>query len=536
MDDFLYLLQKGGRDKKILGAKGNEGTAQKIIKWVVIILKFVLIIVVIYTIYIILFKGYPRIFINLFLFKFSNKEKLDNFIKENNLLITHMKFLSAKHPTCLPPYAMYQMIYGPTNLSAKVNEFEQLKDKYYAKHKYDDKYNNAFKEFFLFYNKVNKKNSEDIWFKTNKIKVHYADFYESLLTYRIFLGEITVNNTERGGKKGDDELLYQLYKGEKDKGFQTHKGILAIHNNLISMGKELEAMNKQLSKKPVIPHVVIPESKKQAINVVKDITKNAKMLEAGTLYNLPYSDMTDHGWIIAEYLTNLSQGSQYSSFASDMPAYTNQEQNKLIYYINLPRDQKAVAEKRVMAANKEFFEYIKKRPIFTHIYFSKAVSNKAELYDQVMEAYKLLAECTTGGARATFDANSMKTRVANLQKNAYVLKRFITTVSFLHLFINVYQHNMTLMYEKQIMSDKRFFRELWLPFVDDIVKNRIGNYFKRTFSSQGMGGSYKKFNIWYKQLGKDLNRMIKATFKAFFTSTPVEKPKETETDDGQKSE
>jgi hypothetical protein len=92
------------------------------------------------------------------------------------------------------------------------------------------------------------------------------------------------------------------------------------------------------------------------------------------------------------------------------------------------------------------------------------------------------------------------------------------------------------MYEKQIMSDKRFFRELWLPFVDDIVKNRIGNYFKRTFSSQGMGGSYKKFNIWYKQLGKDLNRMIKATFKAFFTSTPVEKPKETETDDGQKSE
>jgi hypothetical protein len=46
-----------------------------------------------------------------------------------------------------------------------------------------------------------------------------------------------------------------------------------------------------------------------------------------------------------------------------------------------------------------------------------------------------------------------------------------------------------------------------------------------------MGGSYSRFLKFYKSLGDELNRMIKAVFMAFFTSQEIEQPQETDTGD-----
>ena len=181
------------------------------------------------------------------------------------------------------------------------------------------------------------------------------------------------------------------------------------------------------------------------------------------------------------------------------------------------------------SSNREFFDYVKKRPLFAHIYFAQHnIGDKNTLYSKIMQTYSTLCECN--GVPGDVEPESMMKRVKNLQTNGYFFKQFITSASFIHLFLNVYRQDLSRMYSKQIISAKRFFSELWNPFVEDIFKNRIGTYFKKTFSSAGMGGSYKRFHKWYKQLGKELNHMIKAVFKAFFTSTPIEKPQPTETD------
>jgi hypothetical protein len=534
-DDLMYLLQKGGRDKQIFDKLKDKSFAEKIIKWVVIIFKLILIVVALYVLYILIFRGYPRAFINLATFKFSNKQNLDAFISERNLLINSIKFFVDKHKSCIPPYAIYQMLYGPTNIMASINKFEQLKDKYHAKEKYDDKYHSAFKNYFLFFNKVNKPVTKEVWYKTTQMKIDYYDFYEILATYRISKGEMSEHNPNTGGRKGDDEIMQEIYTFEKKLNFITREGIMNINQTLKDLAKECTSIVNTLNQTPIMPFIIVPEDEKVMTKIVGDVMKFKTAIDNGSIYNVPHEQISDHAWTFIEYLMSLKDSNQYSTFASSMPAYTNQDMNKLIYYINLPREQKLIAEKRVMnySQNREFFEYIKKRPVFTHMYFSKSISNKDPLYQQVMNGYKLLCECDTNSFSPEISATNIKKKIENLQKNGYVFKRFILSTLYIHQFLNVYQTSITQMYEKQIISNKRFFQELWVPFFEDFVINRMGNHFKRTFGSQGMGKSYKNFEKWWKWLGKELNRLIKGVFKAFFTSAPVEKPKETQTDDGQ---
>lgn len=534
IDDFSYLIQKGGTNKffdKIKTFK-NKNIIQLIIKWVVIFFQSVLIIIVIYTLYIIIFRGYPRIFINLLTFKFSNKEKLDDFLKEKNILINQFKFLSSKYESCLTPYSIYQFLYGPTNLYTISQKFEQQVNQYYDKYKYDDKYNNAIKEYYLFFNKINIINPHDIWNKTTKININNYDFYELLLTYRIEQNEILIANPE-GGKKSEDQLIYELYKNEELKKFITYKGIFTIHTTFKEIGTEIDLMNKQFIKMPIIPYLIIPENDKSINDIITDFIKYKIYIENKTIYTIPYSQINDHSWYIIEYILSINDTNQYNTFIKNMPIYKNEDMNHIIYYINLPRKEKIVAEQRIMnLKNQDFFEYVKRRPIFAHIYFSRNIINKNVLYAKIMDTYKLLSDCDLKHIKYDINQETMKKRLLNLQNNGFLMKQLVNTVGYLHLFLNIYQHDLTVMYEKQIMSNTRFLKELWTPFLNDIVINRIGNDFKKTFGKEEWNSSLTKFKKYYKILGVHLNTMIKAVFKAFFTSVPIEHPTETNTDDG----
>jgi len=123
----------------------------------------------------------------------------------------------------------------------------------------------------------------------------------------------------------------------------------------------------------------------------------------------------------------------------------------------------------------------------------------------------------------------MQTMLSNLQNNGYAFKQFINTISFLNLYLNVYRHDLTNMYRKQIISDTTFLKDLWMPFVTDIFINKIGTKTKATFSAQNFNNSYGNFMNFYKGLGNDLTNTIRAVFMAFFTSQPIEQPQEIDT-------
>lgn len=531
MDDFFYLFQKGGRGNKFIISPETKSFIEKIIKWVVIIFQAMMIVVAIYVLYIIIFRGYPRIVVDLVTFKFYNKVKLDQFISERNLLINQFKFFTSPSKGCLTCFDLYKNLYQTTNLENNIKLFENQKEQFYAKYKYDDKYHNALKEYYLFYNKVDQIVPHDVWLNNNKITIQEYPFYELLCTYKLQLGEIEKNNTERGGKKGDDELIYTLYMKEKALNFPSLTAIKSIKATLNNIKQDVQSMITLFSALPLISYINIPNDDNAVNNVMRDISKFNKQIENGTIYNIEFSQINDNGWCLLEYFSYIQNPNQYDSFVKGIPVYTNEDINKIIYYLNLPRKSKGIAEKRIMTKNPEFYEYIKKRPIFSHIFFTQKQIDKQDLYKKVMNCYQWLSDCDGKATTKKIDVDILKTRISNLQKNTYTFKQLISSVAYLNLFLNEYQGDMTYMYEKQIISDKRFFRELWMPFLEDIMKNRVGTYFKKVFSSQGMGSSWTKFDKWYKQLGQDLSRMIKGVFKAFFTSTPIEQPQSVDTTD-----
>jgi len=539
LEDFSYILHKGGATKRLSErfklSEEKKALVEKIIKWVKIFFQLCLVVVAVYTLYIILFKGYPRILLDFITFKFFHKEKPDSFLKEGNLLVNNFKFLSKQNDSCLQSYDMYKSLYGGTNLSNLIDQFEKTKLNYYGKYKYDEQYINALKEFYLFYDKIGNVNPKDVRYENRKITIEQYDVYELLLTYRKILGDIQTKDPKNGGNKSNDQLMYELYKLEQNKNFITVTGIKEIHNILIEMGKEFTMMNNNFISKPIIPYLIIPVDDNAINTILKDINKMKDNILNRSVYMTPYNKLSDNAWYMIEYIMSISDPNQYNTFIKSLPQCTD-DTSKIIYYLNLPREQKIIAEKRILnySQNAIFYEYIKQRPIFAHIYFSKSIeqSNKPGIYGNVMNGYKLLGDCGISVVNPiNINNDIMKTRLINLQKNGYVFKQFINTVSYLNLYLNNYRHDLTIMYEKLIISDNRFLKELWMPFVNDIFVNRIGSFTKKTFSSQGMGGSYSRFLKFYRSLGDELNRMIKAVFMAFFTSQEIEQPQETDTGD-----
>jgi hypothetical protein len=535
-EDFSYVMDKDGvgqRISEIFSTAENQAIIQIIIKWVVIFIQFCLIVAAIYILYIIIFKGYSRTLVDLSTFSFYNKEKPDNFIRERNLLTDQFKFLSKNHGGCITPFSIYESIYGSTNLNMLANTFEQNKDKYYNKYRYDDRYFNALKEYYLFYDKINNQNPQIVRFKDNQITINKYDAYELLLTYKTLNGEILFRNTEGGGNKGNDQQMYELYKAEEKQQFFTIRAIEDIHSILNGMANEVANMNNNFINKPIIPYLIIPVDDKSIEIILKDFSIVKKNILNNTIYTIPYSQLSDYSWYMIEYILSLSNQNQYNTFANNMPQYRNEDLSKIIYFINLSRDQKLIAEKKIMnySQNPLFFDYIKQRPIFTHIYFSRTIPDKSNLYKSVMNTYRILGDCNSQSDGRNIDNVIMKKRLVNLRANGYLFKQLVNTVSFLNLFLNTYRQDLTITYEKQIISNNRFLKELWLPFFNDIFKNRIGTFTKTTFSRREFGKSYGKFLSWYKQLGKELNKMIKAVFMAFFTGNEVEPTKETSVDD-----
>ena len=507
MDDFTYLIQKGGRFNKILSTN-SKNTIELIIYWVVLIIKLVLIIVAIYVIYMILFKGYPRLFVNVLMFKFSNKENLDGFLKEHDLIPKAMKELNNRGSV-----ELYKKIYGSTNVLFHLQLFEEWKDKYYFKYQYNEKYFYAFKEFYLFFNKLEIITPTEVSHEMNKIKIDRPEFYEQLITYRKQLNELDTTN------KGEDQILYEVYMREQAKSndYKAEVALEAIKRNLVEIGKELQNIITESMKLPIIPYIALPDD-----NTTNQLQNNIQDIISGKIYDAPRSQLHDLTWIFVEYLSY--NKNQYDYLSAQLPKYSSQEYNKIIYYLTLPGDKKAVAESRLMENNIKLFDFVKKHPIFAQIYFSNNIISKANTYYAVMNAYSNLS-------------NNNKTDIVKLvndiRKNGKLFKGFLLNVSIMHLFINVYQPNLTKMYEKQIISTKRFFIELWTPFFNDIVVNRLKNRFKKTFSISSVKTSYKQFKIKWDMLGDTLKKMIVAVFKAFFTSVPIEKPQEANTDDGQ---
>jgi hypothetical protein len=520
MDDFTYLIQKGGRFNKIFSEK-TKNILERVIYWFVLIVKFILIIIAIYVLYIILFKGYPRLIVNLIMFKFSNKENLDRFLQEHKLMTTSMKALNN-----IDAINLYNEIFTPCNVLTYIKEFEDTMNTYYFKYQYDEKYFHAFKEYYLFFNKIEDKKIETRVFNNTKFNVEKPAFYEILITYKTKIGEIDSTG------KGEDQLFFETIKKEDDKLKNNEPKIVdtlhKIKQSLINLGKELQNIIKNSLNTPIIPYILLP-NEALVTQTQTQIESHITEINSGKVYEKSSSSFNDFTWIALEYLSSTINNNQYATLTKAVPSYSLKEYNKIVFYLTLPREKKTKAEIRLMESNVTLYEFVKKYPLFSLIHFSNHIKEKEQLYNAIMKTYYVISNKYVLPLNPIYVTDLL----ANINKNGKLLKAFITNASVMHLFITEYQPQMTKMYEKQVISTTRFFKELWTPFLTDIVINRIGTKFKTTFSSEGFGSSWSRFKVKWDELGDNLKNMITAVFKAFFTSVPIEKPQEPPVEDGQ---
>lgn len=503
-----------------------------------LIFQLILIIVIFYFIYKIIFDGYPRFIVDLLSFSFYSKFNLDKFLKKNNLLIQNFTYLFKEQDKYYNSYIMYQLIYNSTSLSNSIERFKDDVVQYYGnQYNYDDMYFNAIKEYYIFYNVFtlpeNQVNSYNINTGPNTtIVINNYDLYDRLIALYIKNGIIQPKNKD-GSLKGNDQLFLEIYENYNNKPHELH----IIHKSLENVATEIYNINQNIIENPVISYVIIPPITMVPV-ILNDLSNNNNEIQNMNIYNSSmYNSINNYTWYFIEYLYYLKNNNQYSTFVNNLPRYIfnpsdydeELHEANLISYINSIPEKKQQSQMKIMNnynENVAFYEYINKRPIFACIYYNKNIINKSDIYNKIMLAYKVLGEYNIQNSSNTFDMNTNKQRITNLQKNGSEFKQFINTINFLHLYLNVYRDDISLMYGQQILTDVKFLKELWTPFFNDLIQNRLGTYTKRLFSSKEMGSSFSEFQIYNKKLGKILNDMIKYVFRSFFISKPVSQPQE----------
>jgi len=367
-----------------------------------------------------------------------------------------------------------------------------------------------------------------------KIPKNQMEFYDLLLTYKIINGEITTNDPIKGGKKSDDQLLNELYASEANTNFVSLNKIISINDVLQKFAIEINRMQLYFTSIPLVSFIIVPDNDINFNAVIKEYSLYKNQIDDGSIFNIPYLKISDLTWIFIEFMYGLNNPNQYSIFSNNIP-YHNVQIEKIIYYLNYSREEKKKAEEKIMnyKDNSEFYEYIKRRPIFAHIYFTNNINtnliSKGDFYKQIINTYSILSDCKI----KTTDQTLLITHLTNLQYNGYLFKQLVNTVFYFHLLFNMYQNNLTALYQQQVISDKRFLRELIRPYANDIFNNRIKVFARRTFNKHLIKKSKQNFFYWYYILGDKLRYVVDATWKAFFTSVHVDIPETPETDDGQ---
>lgn len=576
IEDFRYLTQRGG--SPFIGV-GGDGVLVSIVSILKNLIILALLIFVFYTLYIILFKGYPRWFLNIVMFKFFKKENIDRFIGDD-MVLKQINYLLSAMRDCSGPYKTVAEIYGNnTRLYELMQTLDTQVKKYYGKD--DDgsgissnelKYQKALKEYYLFYYKIedpaeititpdpNKKNEQGIV----EEKVYYSKFFQKVLDDLLIKKLISPKKEgSQTGNKGNDELLWEVYtkegrpqKGAADseqKGHGYFARISTLHKTIKAVAKELEVLSLAFAKMPVFSYIMLPETESTLDTVSLQISQNMNEIVNGNIYkNNPKTMSHEYSWCIAEVISYIADPTRYKSVVERLnsldPYYNTDEIPSIRYYLNLPRATKGAIDMRSMVEKKilgrkfekkepgwadygqdssesrypkpttvEFLDFIRKHPIISHVYFTEG-ANVDVMYNNIMKCYvRFMTNCTN-------KISEPKLMLENLNSRGMMFKNFVNSVNMINLHLNTYRENITRILEDQTVNPKEFFKRLFGPYLDDILKRRMKTYFKKVFSKRNWNQSFNQFRVFWKKIGDLLKDIIKSIWKSFFTKSSVEKP------------
>lgn len=489
VNDLRYIFRTGGN----VFQAGGELDIPSILKN---ILSVIILFIVIYAIYYVLFKGYPRILTNVLTFSFFHKEDMDVFLQNDNILFNAIEKLSDKKG-----YALFDDIYKTSAGSQLYSSMVSLKKAImtsYSDMKSNKQLLESLKEYFLFKNKI-PGSSVEITTEKEKVIIKNHVFYKQLLALYINLGKY------KPEKNGYDQQIIDIYRIDEKQGFKIYNRVIACKDKFDAVSSILTAILPLLIT-PYLAYIVLPDNSADYAAIAVDFEKQGPIVSTPEIYKKPLSQINPFSWFVIEMIQFKTKNNIYSIFSKELSSISLKENANasIVKYLNLPPTKRKLAERRVLKDNlpPEFYNFVNKRPIFSHVFYSKEIKDKEGFYNNVMQIYlKFYKESNN-----KFDS---KKYLADLFLNVKHTKILVAYIHCMNLYINVYNNDIVRNYHNQNYHNNEFFNKFFDPFYEDFVKNRMLTKIKETFSSKTWSKSYKDFKIFWEGIGKMLEKLIK---------------------------
>ena len=314
---FLNKIGGGNNGKKtsaILSACLTKFSVNEDSNIVILILLLILniiiyacIVLVLYVIYYLVFVGYPKVLVNFFTFSMSNVEDMDKLINANNTFYNLYNDLLDKNPSCgtTSAYDTYNKIYQNdiSELKSKFTKLDlNIQDKY-SQFNNNNKYLNAFREYYVFYNKiiedVNSPNPDaksplnkvfntsisdvsSITIRLDGVEkttvITHNIYYKALVDYKSFYKTLDV-------QPSPEQTIIKLYTDDKNNSFESYNTHKDIKNIINEISIKISDINKILIDplKNYIPFIILPTKESDITNVINDYNKF--FIKKDILYN-----------------------------------------------------------------------------------------------------------------------------------------------------------------------------------------------------------------------------------------------------------
>lgn len=525
--DYNYLSTIAGA--KTLTKESGKYLATHIKEFIVEHVTLAIIIVMIICVLYLFFYGYPR------LSTLYHKESMNNLFTDTKLT-SSLNDLINKTDIC----PTFYQIMSCNLIGINLNEFQgSCQSLHNIINNYDDT-ESALKEYFLFFNPIN----DLITQSSDKSSIRTYDFngasfnmtdneynlYEGWITYQISVGKIHVN------KKGENELLYDLWiEGGENKSSEIKNKLVDLHNTVNTFRENIQslAMNidgKALRLSDIFQHVVLPGSNMAKSYEFMLDNSNQSFPKGNYTFVIleisKYVETTDaNPQVFIEYLNELGNDNNLGPYVN---IYLNlPEKNRILYIDGLKKDLIKFQSGKLKITKSNIDKYqtvdeflskvswISEHPIWSRIYFSKTNKGlewKKGLYAWVMTIYTTIFSLRFNNCNIIYKnfqetITNFSSDYNDIENNLIVLKKFAYDTDLILLYFSNYFNDIITNYQAQMRSKNKFFHDLWTPYYDDLLVNRMWSYFTRVFAGNNMNNSWSNFKVFWNQLGNKIKAM-----------------------------
>jgi hypothetical protein len=356
IEDLRYIIQSGGNPFALSGGGIGDGIAKfgEILKSILIITVFIFIA---YYVYIILRKGYPKVVYDLITLSIFKRENLDKLFREYSFMLKHYKVMVTPIDKWrgMNPYEILNVMTGNSvDLQGSFADLDYYIASQYGQYKNDEKYYEAFKYIYKFYNTVSKRNFRVVYIWPEmlldenfqiplcdgpeieskiitpgkkspclapQMRIRFYDFYEGLANTLVADGKMKAQTPSKNRNMSNDELVAKVFYFDNES-YISNQGVVkpsVVPKNMRTnyraqiegaieafetVAIDLNNIMNFITKYPFSLYIRIPEDDATKGRFVGNYSQHSESIYNLYIYDnkINYRDIEEFSWYIFEAL------------------------------------------------------------------------------------------------------------------------------------------------------------------------------------------------------------------------------------------